>query len=94
MAVRGISFALRVAALIATIAVVGVALFLSATAPFTPTRGPVSAFRALPTDAIEFTVITISATFALTLAMSRVHYGNTLPAAVHHQPSPIMALRC
>ena len=94
MATRGISFVLRAAALLSTVAVVFVALFLSGVGPFNTTRGPVSAFRALPSDAVDFSLITFPVSFALSLMMSRMRREHSAPLVGAYQPPPVLALRC
>jgi hypothetical protein len=82
------------AALLATIAVVSVALFPSGMGPFTATHGPVTALPAISCDAVDFTLLDVSVITMSSTAMTGMHQTVWEASLRGHEHLSILSLRC
>ena len=85
---------LRAVALLATIAIMSVALFPPAAIPIDSTRSPVSAFRAIPTDAVEFTLVAVVLLAVLSVIVALVWHVNSAATEPVPEHSLALTLRC
>ena len=81
------------AALLAIVAVMCAALLPPGTGSLSSNRGPSSAFRAIPTDSVEFIFIDVFLVALICSILIYIPYRLWAAYAYNHQP-PVVALRC
>ena len=82
------------AALLATVAVLWIALFPSGVGPFSATHGPATALSALACDILDFAYFQVSVDSLILLRLSYVHHRIWKTSILTADCPPVRALRC